>query len=222
MLPRQGINEKPCVARCRPTDVGQHLLTPETLPPFPIRRAALALVHPEWTVRPATSTDLQGLCALYALWRTPEFALLPWSYEECLRVAADQFAFQHRQFVERFPRANFCVIEDKQAHLLGRVYLDRSTRKWHLIDVLLAEEARGRGYGTDLLRLMQHMAAASVASIYLHVAANNTEAQRLYTRLGFTFLADQSDVLYRAMRWSPDARVQDPQVPFNRLLDRDG
>jgi ribosomal protein S18 acetylase RimI-like enzyme len=217
MLPRRGINEKLCVAHYRPTDVGQHLLTPETLPPFPIRGAGLALVHPELTFRPATSTDLQGLRALYALWRIPEFALLPWTHEECLRVAADQFAHQHRQLVERFPQADFCVIEDKQAHLLGRVYLDHSTREWHLIDVLLAEEARGRGYGTALLRLMQHMAATSEASIYLHVAVNNTRAQRLYDRLGFAFMAGQSDVLHRAMRWSPDARVQHLQALFNPL-----
>jgi RimJ/RimL family protein N-acetyltransferase len=174
------------------------------LPAFPRGTAVVRLA--QCRLRPAGAADIEPLRALYAQWCMSDGALLPWPETERVRIAEGQFALQHRQFVERFPEANFWVIEDREEQSIGRLYLDRSSPAWSLIDLLLAPAARGLGHGTQLLRWMQAEAGATGAAIHLHVATSNAAAQRLYARLGFRCLGERAEAVHLAMRWSPEAQ----------------
>jgi ribosomal protein S18 acetylase RimI-like enzyme len=84
---------------------------------------------------------------------------------------------------------------------VGRLYLDRSTSEWRIVDILLATAWRGLGLGTQLIAWVQQSAAlAGARSVALTVAVDNRRAHALYARLGFDD-ADAGDGLHQPMRW---------------------
>ena len=149
--------------------------------------------------RPEADADEAFLRALYAGIRAPELAPLPW--DEAARAAflRQQFDAQRAHYRREFPQAAFDVLL-RGGSPVGRLYLDRSGPEWHLLDIALTPEQRGRGLGTALLRALLAEAGEAGKPVLLHVETFNP-ARRLYDRLGFLPLG--GDGVYLPMVWTP-------------------
>ena len=70
--------------------------------------------------------------------------------------------------------------------LVGYAFVSRYVDAWHVMNVAVASEFRGRGIATALLgRLFEVTATDARRGYTLEVRVSNTEAIRLYERLGF-------------------------------------
>lgn len=175
---------------------------PRAIPP------ALALAAAPFGIalRGARDGDRPALLALYATTRAEELAAQPWPEATRAQFVAQQYALQHRHFVEHFPDAAFLVLV-RGGSVIGRLYVDRSTRTPRdlVVDILLAPEWRGAGIGAALLRAVQADAAARGREVELHVLRWNAGARRLYERLGFE-VADAGSP-HILMRWAAPSAV---------------
>ncbi|OYY88981.1 MAG: hypothetical protein B7Y45_13590 [Sphingomonas sp. 28-66-16] len=156
-------------------------------------------------MRAADVSDGAFLTDLYAGFRAPELAMVPWSPQQKRAFVEDQFRLQHLHFTRQFAGADFWVIERArpraESRPIGRLYLDRSTALWRLIDIGLTGSARAHGLGRALIEWMQQGAVTAKASgIALHVACNNPMARMLYLRLGFDVDAPPS-ATHQSMLW---------------------
>ncbi|RJS93844.1 ribosomal-protein-alanine N-acetyltransferase [Salinisphaera sp. Q1T1-3] len=96
----------------------------------------------------------------------------PWSeriFRDCLRVG-------YRAW----------VIEPVDGPLAGYALASIAVGEAHLLNLCLAESARGRGLGTRLLdSLVAQARREAAAVVMLEVRPSNTAARRLYARYGF-------------------------------------
>ncbi len=65
----------------------------------------------------------------------------------------------------------------------------------YLVSVAVAPEARGRGVGTELIRFVEEYFRPTAHHLFLCVSSFNTEAQRLYARLGFAVAGEFKDYI---------------------------
>jgi ribosomal protein S18 acetylase RimI-like enzyme len=147
-------------------------------------------------LRACRACDLPFLRMLYRQTRDDELATTGWPEDARAAFADQQFGMQHMHFVRHFPRAHFFVLQ-RDGRDIGRYYLDVTDPSWHVVDIALLTEMRGRGIGTALLQATR----AHAPAVTLSVAINNPAAMRLYTRLGFV---DEGEAggMHRRMRAS--------------------
>ncbi|MGN6739141.1 GNAT family N-acetyltransferase [Dyella sp.] len=180
----------------------------ESLPAFP-RSAmpvwlaeALTSPHASVTLLAAEGSDLAFLRALYAQSREAELAQTPWPPEARQAFCDSQFNLQHRHYVSQYPPAAAFLVILQEHQPIGRLYLHWSTDELRIVDILLASRSRQQGIGTALLRALQMAVGnAGIPTISLHVEQQNSEAYRLYRRLGFS----EGDCRggYLRMDWRP-------------------
>lgn len=137
-----------------------------------------------FTLRAAGRDDMPFLKELYRAIRLDELLMLPWKLADKHAFIDQQFDLQHRSYRLTSPQAEFFVIESK-ASPVGRLYIDRSSDAWHILDISILPSHQSRGIATALLTGMQ-LTSKSAVKLLLHVAQNNLPAMRLYQRLGFT------------------------------------
>jgi RimJ/RimL family protein N-acetyltransferase len=159
------------------------------------------------TLRHASEADRAFLQALFASFRAEEMALIPWPQPQKDAFLAEQFRLQHHHFVSYFSGADFWIVERShragENSPVGRFYLDRSTPLWRVIDIGLLPEARGRGFGSALLRWAQaSVVEAGATGVDLHVLVTNPRAQKLYRSLGFQD-EGEPEGYHRRMVWRP-------------------
>lgn len=158
------------------------------------------------TLRAAGATDMRFLGRLYAGTRAAELLAAPWSPAEKAAFCASQFSLQHADYVRRFPRGDFWIVSQRLEGIdrdIGRLSVERISKAWRVIDLIVAVEARGQGLGAALIQWVQASAASAGAeAVDLSVLTSNPRARALYLRLGFEDLRD-GDGLYRKMRWRP-------------------
>lgn len=142
-------------------------------------------------LRPADDDDLEFLRRLYRTFRAAEMAPLPWTQPAKDAFLDDQFLLQHRHFTSVFADADFRVVEQAGAPI-GRLYLDRGSDRFLLIDIGLLPALCGRGLGRTLLDwVLAEAGDAGAASVGLHVRPENLAARRLYERCGFEMVGVQ-------------------------------
>lgn len=140
------------------------------------------------------------LLQLYAASRSDELARTPWSSAAKAAFVASQFALQHQHVTAAGTTTDFWLVEI-DGRPAGRLYVDRAPVLWHLVDILLATAARGRGTGSALLDWLQRSARdANASGIDLHVHMPNARAAALYARHGFVVVPGES-VTHRRMLW---------------------
>ena len=144
---------------------------------------------PSITVRPAEPDDAAFLAQLFASTR-PEFNFLDLPESQKQSLMTMQFNAQRQQYDASYPEAESAIIL-LHGQPVGRMLVDRNEREFTLIDIALSPEHRNAGIGTKLIRELLDEARAAGKSVRLHVAKSNP-AQRLYERLGFSRVADQS------------------------------
>jgi ribosomal protein S18 acetylase RimI-like enzyme len=140
-----------------------------------------------------TEQDQAFLFQLFCAGR-PELAGFP---EPLLQM---QFRAQSLGYAAQYPAARHRLVL-LHGRPIGRLFVDRSAERIHLVDITILPEQRGRGIGTSLLQALQ--AEASTASLPLSLSVfESNPAQRLYERLGFRVTGYEPP--YRAMQWLPE------------------
>lgn len=152
--------------------------------------------------RPTDDNDLPVLRRVYGSVRTDELAQVP-NFPEAAKAAFldQQFSAQHAYYREIYPAADWLLIlfNDQPA---GRLYLNRTAEKIHIIDIAFLPEFRGHGLGTSLLRHLFDEAETIGVPVRIFVERFNP-ALRLYQRLGFEMIDDSNDVYWLMERRPP-------------------
>ena len=150
------------------------------------------------SLRPATNDDEAFLLHVFASTR-PEFSLLDLPESQMQALMSMQFNAQRQQYDGSYPEAeNSIVLLDD--HPIGRILVDRKEHGITLVDVALLPEHRNTGIGTVLLKRLLAQAVVAKKPVRLHVLKSNP-ALRLYERLGFSRVSDQS--MYFEMIFQP-------------------
>jgi ribosomal protein S18 acetylase RimI-like enzyme len=142
-------------------------------------------------LRPEVPSDDAFLLALYRSTREHELAMLP-HWDEAAKAAfiAQQFAAQRHHYRGVIENCSFDVIERKGAPI-GRLYVQERQTQLHIVDIALMPEERGRGVGQALLESLIREASVAGKATGIFVESYNP-ARRLYERLGFTPIGEQS------------------------------
>ena len=168
--------------------------------PPPLRAAASFGI----AYRPMTDEDLPFIAALFASTRADEVAQTGWPAELQQAFLAQQHSAQHQYYRTYYPDAEWLVVE-QDGEPVGRLSLDRSEGRHHIIDISLLPELRGRGIGGAIMADLLDDARTAGQSVSIHVERNNP-ALHLYHRLGFSLVEDQG--VYLHMTWRPDEAGQ--------------
>lgn len=141
-------------------------------------------------LRPVSAEDQPFLHRLFCGAR-PDLAGLP---EPLLQM---QFRAQAASYAAQFPGAEHQIIT-VAGRPVGRLLVDRSPERIHLVDIALLAEVQGQGIGTSVLRALQVEADRAGLPLRLSVFETNP-ARRLYERLGFAVTGAQRPYLF--MQW---------------------
>ena len=132
------------------------------------------------TIRPATEADHD---LIHELWEEFEAELGHDAYQrETWDEAWEDLSVTVREGV--------ALIVEEEGRALGFIFCvlgDRGRQTAHVTDIYVRPEARDRGIGRALLaELVTPARDAGLAHVSLEVLVRNTDARRLYERLGFT------------------------------------
>lgn len=147
--------------------------------------------------RPAGAHDDLFLKTLYASTRDDlaPLAADPLLFDTLIDM---QWRAQRAGYRDTWPDAHDLILDDADG-AAGRLLVETSTSQWRLIDIALLPRARGRGYGSAVLRALQGAARTAGAQLSLRVRRDNPAARRLYVALGFD--AVDGDQVAEHMRW---------------------
>lgn len=160
------------------------------------------------TLRPETDDDLPFLEGLYASTREREIGRVPWTDQQKADFLKMQFEAQRSHYQKHYPEATFDVIE-ASGEPVGRLYVSRWPDEIRIVDIALAPEARGQGWGSELLETLFTESTATGKPVSIHVEKENP-ARRLYDRLGFREVEDKG--VYLLMRRDPGGASPEAQA----------
>ena len=127
--------------------------------------------------------DKEFLFAVYSSTREAELSVVGWSSDRQSEFLHMQFDAQQMYYQSRHPLAEYlCIYENQRP--IGRLYLERLTNEFRILDVALLKQYRGRGIGTALLTSILKLAHREERTVSIHVERYNP-AVRLFRRLGF-------------------------------------
>ena len=134
-------------------------------------------------LRPVADSDTPLLFELYAATREPEMARVPWPAEQKQAFLAMQFRAQSEGYSTTHPNATHQIIlaDDRP---VGRLYLDRGTDEYHILDITVAENYRNQGIGATVLNDVIADADRQGKPVTIYTETFNPSL-RLFERLGF-------------------------------------
>ncbi len=109
-----------------------------------------------------------------------------------------QFRLRQASYRTTYPMAVDEILCTESGTPVGRVLVDRTEDGMRLVDIAIATEKQGQGFGTQVIRELQHECAAREWEMRLQVLKGSM-AERLYRRLGFKVVGEDS--LRRQMVW---------------------
>lgn len=113
-----------------------------------------------------------------------------------------QYRGRAAQHAKAHPNAIDHIIE-ADGQPVGRILVDETDLDIHVIDIAVAEAARARGIGSDVLRTWCDRADASGRTVSVMVAPSSP-ARRLYERLGLEAVAEDQSVVRMRRRPASD------------------
>jgi ribosomal protein S18 acetylase RimI-like enzyme len=131
--------------------------------------------------RPVAPHDENFLRELFADSR-PDLAVLPPDLRGALIDM--QFRAQRAQYTASYPSARYEIIV-ADGNPLGQLVLDEGVESVRIVDVSVHRAHRGRGIASAVLHDVIARAERSGHRVCLSVWSTNTQARRLYGRLGF-------------------------------------
>src|SRR5438270_7702061 len=136
------------------------------------------------TLRPVQESDDVFLLTVYGSTREQELAQVPWTAEQKQQFVGMQWEAQKNHYAAQHPQASHEII-CLEGSAAGRLYLDRSGDKFHILDITLLPERRNRGAGSFLLYQIMAEAKEAGKPVSIYVETFNPSL-RLFQRLGFT------------------------------------
>ncbi|WP_456715279.1 GNAT family N-acetyltransferase [Bradyrhizobium sp. USDA 4353] len=114
-------------------------------------------------------------------------------------VVAQQYRAQVAGYAAQCPAAQSLIIL-RDGSPVGRLLLDRTVTRWHVVDLALLPGARNAGVGREIMEAVAAAAREQGAGVLsLAVATSNEDAMRFYARLGFCDIADAATASHRRM-----------------------
>lgn len=160
---------------------------------------ALQTADPSLSIRPECNEDAETLCHLYQEFRWHELMQVPWPDAAKSAFLAEQFKLQADHYRKHYQCARFWVIcQNEKA--IGRLYLHRSPSEFRLMDIMLFERYRGKGFGRVMIDSLLNECQALRLPVSLHVERENP-AKDFYLRRGFELDEDRGTYLF--MVWRP-------------------
>ncbi|WP_170113445.1 GNAT family N-acetyltransferase [Ahniella affigens] len=165
------------------------------------RALSTALQHadPSLTIRLERAEDAETLCHLYQEFRWHELMHVPWPEAAKMAFLAEQFRLQADHYRKHYDCARFWVV-CHESKVIGRLYLHRSPSEFRLMDIMLFERCRGKGFGRVMIDCLLTECQALCLPISLHVERENP-ARDFYLRRGFELDEDRGTYLF--MVWRP-------------------
>jgi ribosomal protein S18 acetylase RimI-like enzyme len=97
----------------------------------------------------------------------------------------DRARAETREQVQGRPRDSTTSVIEVDAERVGRLRVVRNLDRHVLAGIQILPDYRGRGIGTAIITQLLHEARAMVVPLELTVSRHNSNAERLYARLGF-------------------------------------
>ncbi|HEY2911838.1 MAG TPA: GNAT family N-acetyltransferase [Candidatus Angelobacter sp.] len=141
------------------------------------------------TLRPVQDSDNELLLKIYGSSREQEMAQVPWTPEQKQQFVRMQWEAQKNHYAAQHPHATHEII-CLESGAAGRLYLDRSGEKFHILDITLLPEHRNGGAGSILLGQIMAEAKQAGKPVSIYVETFNPSL-RLFQRLGFTAIQQQ-------------------------------
>lgn len=152
--------------------------------------------------RPVTGDDEPFLFALYASTRAEELAMVDWGDAQKEQFLRQQFNAQQTHYQSYFPDGEHQIVT-RDGSPVGRIYLEQTAEKIHLLDIALIPAYRGQGIGSALMHALLEKAGMAGLPITLHVYRFDESVYAWYQRLGFVTVGGSG--LYYLMEWRPQA-----------------
>lgn len=99
-------------------------------------------------------------------------------------MLAQQYQLQQASYREQYPNANTYILFYHQ-QAVGKVMLDTSEYRVHIIDLIVINSMRGQGFGSAILAFIKQEAAIRNLPVGLSVEKENARAKKLYLQHGF-------------------------------------
>ena len=149
------------------------------------------------TLRPVQEPDDPFLLEVYTSTRAQELSQVPWTAEQKQAFVRMQWEAQKKHYAAEHPRASHSVI-CVEGNAVGRLYLDRTGKDFHILDITLLPQHRNRGAGSFLLGQIMLEARQAGKPVTIYVETFNPSL-RLFERLGFTSI--QQEGFHLLMQW---------------------
>jgi ribosomal protein S18 acetylase RimI-like enzyme len=135
------------------------------------------------TLKPVSESDDPFLFVLYAGTRASEMALVPWTDAQKQAFLEMQFTAQKASYAKEYLDAQHAVIR-RHDDSVGRLYLDRSPGRFHILDITVSRTCRNQGIGSMVLRKIVEEADRAGRPITIYIE-NFNPSLRLFERFGF-------------------------------------
>ncbi|HEY3824807.1 MAG TPA: GNAT family N-acetyltransferase [Bryobacteraceae bacterium] len=152
-------------------------------------------------LRPREPGDETFLFSLYSALRAPEFALLAIPEPQKEQLIRMQYQAQNSAYAMQYPESDYQIVMRDDCPV-GKIWIARNEDEFHLVDIVLAPEARNSGIGAHLLKQLQQEAEAAGLPVRSSVFRFNPGSLRFHLRLGFRIVAE--DEIEFRMEWLPD------------------
>lgn len=169
--------------------------------PPTLREKGFALQHER-------AADQNYLRAYFIAENLPLVSALPWDDMQKQCLLAQQYEVQHQGYDQQFSDCAPLVLT-REDMPVGRLFLAQDIRGLHILDMLLAQNWRGRGIGTALIQGVQACAFTHQLPVFLSVDRLSAYAG-FYRKLGFAIC--RSDDILWTMRWPPQGRSHDTGI----------
>jgi ribosomal protein S18 acetylase RimI-like enzyme len=140
---------------------------------------------------------------LYASTRIDEFKWLG-DQEQIESLIAMQYNIRQAQYQAAYPNAESSIVMLRD-QAIGRMLIHETDHEFVLVDIAISPKYRSAGIGACLVRKLLDRAARADKTVRLQVFKTNP-AQRLYARLGFAEVGEQS--MYIEMTCKPTVTVE--------------
>jgi len=145
------------------------------------------------TFRTVADADRGFLLDLYADGRAAELAPTPWTDAQKRAFIEMQFTAQSKSYAEHHPHASHEII-CVAGRPVGRLYLSRHGRAFHILDLLIATASRRGGIGSQVLAGILEQADRENKPTTVYVESFNPSL-RLFKRLGFQIASENGFLL---------------------------
>ncbi len=150
-------------------------------------------------IRPARDNDKPFIAALHNTTRD-DLRLIDAERDFIETLIEQQHHAQTVGYGQSFPNALYFIIE-MQFERIGQIVVDFGMNDVRLVDFSLIPAARGKGFGKQIVQILQNAAATNQVPLTLSVQTINLTARALYLNLGFVIT--ESNGVYDQMIWYP-------------------